>query len=85
LYSRTEPMTYMHITFPSTVTVKQEADITGTAQFIPQHILLQAVNIFVGQLVHETPHNVESFIWVLSYSVIDSCRISTIRLLNDSC
>ena len=35
-----------------------------------RRILLQGVNISVGRIVHEAAHDVESFIWVLSYSVM---------------
>ncbi|KAF8971192.1 hypothetical protein BDZ97DRAFT_1914201 [Flammula alnicola] len=67
---RTQPTTRTHITFESTVTVKRGAGITGTAQFMARDILLQEISTTTERVVHKPGHDVESFIWVLSYCVM---------------
>ncbi|KIL53879.1 hypothetical protein M378DRAFT_201229, partial [Amanita muscaria Koide BX008] len=67
--SKTEPTTRTHTTFESTVTVKRGAGMTGTAQFMARRILLQEVQ-GTTRVVHEATHDVESFVWVLSYCVM---------------
>ncbi|KIM86984.1 hypothetical protein PILCRDRAFT_815428 [Piloderma croceum F 1598] len=42
----------------------------GTAQFMARRILLQDLQMTTGNIVHEVSHDVESFIWVLSYCVM---------------
>jgi Fungal protein kinase len=42
----------------------------GTAQFMARRILLQEVERTTHRVVHEAAHDVESFIWVLSYCVM---------------
>ncbi|KAF8968594.1 hypothetical protein BDZ97DRAFT_358403 [Flammula alnicola] len=69
MLSTTDATTCTHTTFESTVTVKRGAVMTGTAQFMARTILLQEVDSN-GDVVHEATHDVESFIWVLSYCVM---------------
>ena len=86
VHSRTEPTTRTHTTFESTVTVKRGAGMTvsyfyaeaflslrisqGTAQFMAWRILLHEIDITMQSLVDEAAYDVESFIWVLSCSVM---------------
>ncbi|KAF8230933.1 hypothetical protein L208DRAFT_1399775 [Tricholoma matsutake] len=70
MLSRTQPTSRTHTTFESTVTVKRGAGMTGTAQFMARHILLQGGKHTTERVVHEATHDVESSIWVLSYCVM---------------
>ncbi|KAF8804942.1 hypothetical protein BYT27DRAFT_7142933 [Phlegmacium glaucopus] len=69
-YTTTEFAISKHTTFQSTVTIKRGAGITGTAQFMSRRILLQAFTNATIRVVHEASDDIESFIWVLSYSVM---------------
>ncbi|KAF8072220.1 hypothetical protein FPV67DRAFT_1623101 [Lyophyllum atratum] len=66
LYKRQET-TSTHTKFASTVTVQRGANMTGTAQFMAVQILDAS-----SDTVHQARHDIESFIWVLSYCVLRS-------------
>ncbi|KAG5650556.1 hypothetical protein H0H81_011827 [Sphagnurus paluster] len=72
LLSVTEPTTRTHTTFESEVRIKRGAVMTGTAQFMARAILLQSE---AKPVVHEAIHDVESFIWVLSYCVMRNLQL----------
>ncbi|KAF8966888.1 hypothetical protein BDZ97DRAFT_585476 [Flammula alnicola] len=69
MLSGTETATRTYTTFESTVSVKQGAGMTGTTQFMAWQILWGVINPG-KRVVHEAKHDVESFIWVLSYCVM---------------
>lgn len=71
LISRTQATTRTHVTFESIVTVKRGAGMTGTAQFMARQMLRGATQA-AERVVHEARHDVESFLWVLSYCVMRS-------------
>ncbi|KAF8072218.1 hypothetical protein FPV67DRAFT_1667650 [Lyophyllum atratum] len=64
---KTHETTSTHTKFALTVTVQRGAHMTGTAQFMAVQILDAS-----GDTVHQTRHDIESFIWVLSYCVLRS-------------
>ncbi|KAF8966884.1 hypothetical protein BDZ97DRAFT_2057176 [Flammula alnicola] len=67
--SITETATRTHTAFESTASVKRGAGMTGTTQFMARQILWGIINPG-KRVVHEAKHDVESFIWVLSYCVM---------------
>ncbi|KAF8804950.1 hypothetical protein BYT27DRAFT_7169707 [Phlegmacium glaucopus] len=69
-YTTTESAIRTHTTFQSTVTIKKGAGMTGTAQFMSWRILSQSFFRAPIRVVHEASDDIESFIWVLSYSVM---------------
>ncbi|KAF8804954.1 hypothetical protein BYT27DRAFT_7258710 [Phlegmacium glaucopus] len=69
-YATTEFAIFKQTTFQSTATIKRGAGMTGTAQFMSRRILLQAFIVNPIRVVHEAGDDIESFIWVLSYSVM---------------
>ncbi|KDR77570.1 hypothetical protein GALMADRAFT_245724 [Galerina marginata CBS 339.88] len=63
--SPTETTSRNHTESESTPTFKRGAGATGTTQFMARELLNPAQPI-----THQVTHDVQSFIWVLSYSVI---------------
>ncbi|PPQ83145.1 hypothetical protein CVT25_005388 [Psilocybe cyanescens] len=72
LLSITEPTTRTHIKFEPKAKIQRGAVMTGTAQFMARAILLQSD---AKPVVHEAIHDVESFIWVLSYCVMRNLQL----------
>ncbi|KDR72581.1 hypothetical protein GALMADRAFT_1343166 [Galerina marginata CBS 339.88] len=70
IYAMTEPTTREYTKFESTVTLKRGAGMTGTAQFMAREILES--DSTGKSVVHGVAHDVESYIWVLSYCVMRS-------------
>lgn len=101
--SKTEPMTHMHITFESKVEVERGAPMTvcyiiatpifwanhflqGTAQFMASELLEQEPT---GSVEHQVKHDMESFIWVLSYfvmrNIFDRASKSSMQEVRSQC
>ncbi|KDR69802.1 hypothetical protein GALMADRAFT_160286 [Galerina marginata CBS 339.88] len=72
LLSITESTTRTRTIFESEVRMKRGAVMAGTAQFMARAILLQSD---AEPDVHEAIHDLESFIWVLSYCAMHNLQL----------